>query len=78
MSQELRIKILNSCRKNEELSRRKAKINTRKLNWYLSTLTEEFLNHKRINVYESTVNIEPRGVVSFGLLCVQKHLFSSD
>ena len=47
------IKSENSYWKNEEVSRWKAqKRADAKLNWYISTLTEIFLNQKRINVCE--------------------------
>ena len=38
----------NSYRKNEEISGWTAPINTRKLNWYVSTITYVFLNQKRV------------------------------
>ena len=49
------IKRGNSYQKNEEVSRWKAQIHTRKFNWYILTLTEVFPNQKRINVCEHTV-----------------------
>ena len=55
--------------KNEEVSRWKAQIHTWKLNWYVLTLTEVFLNQKRINVYEHTVKMVPfiqRPLIFFG------------
>ena len=45
--------------KNEENSGWEAQINTQKLNWYVVTLMEVFLNHKRINVCEDTVKMMP-------------------
>ena len=52
----------NTKKKNEEVSRWKAQINqkrTQKLNWYVSTFTEVFLNQKRINVCEHTLKMAP-------------------
>jgi hypothetical protein len=43
--------------KNEEISRRKAYTNTRKLNWNILTITDIFPNQKRVNVCEQTVKV---------------------
>ena len=42
----------------------KAYINTRKLNWYVSTITGVFSDQKRLNVCEQAVKMAPRD--SFG------------
>ena len=39
----------NSRRKNEEISGWKTRLSTRKLKWYASTITDVFLNHKKVN-----------------------------
>ena len=43
-------------KKNEEISRLKAHINTQKLNCYILKITENFLNQKKLNVCEYTIN----------------------
>ena len=48
------IKRGNSYQKNKEISRWEVQLNTWRLNWYISTLSEVFLNQKRINVFEQT------------------------
>ena len=62
----------NSYHKNEEISRLKAHINTWKLIWRIWTITDVFLNPKRVNVCEHTVKMMS------SLLCVHIHLLSSD
>ena len=52
----------NSYQKNEEISSWKAQINTQKLNWYVSTITNMFLNQNRVNICEYTVKMSPRSV----------------
>ena len=42
---------------------KKAHINTRKLNWNLSTITDVFPNQKRVNVCEHTIQTVPPGWV---------------
>ena len=46
--------------KIEEITGGKAHVNTRKLNQNISTITDVFLNQKRINVRENTVKMAPR------------------
>ena len=50
----IRIKRGNPYRRNEQISVRKAQINTWKLTRYVSTITVVFLNQNRINVCEHT------------------------
>ena len=45
--------------KNEEISGWKAHINTRKLNWNISTITDVFLDQKRVNVCEHMIKTAP-------------------
>jgi hypothetical protein len=71
----------NSYRKNEEITRRKTHINTRKLNWNVSTITDVFLNQKRVNACEHTVTMASRNHVFImvpSLPCVHIHFLSSD
>ena len=49
--------------KNEEVSGQEAHTNTRKLNWNISTITDDFLDQKRVNVCEHTVNTVPDSAV---------------
>ena len=42
-----------SYRKNEQISGQKAHTNTQKLNWNVSTITDVFLNQKRVNIDSS-------------------------
>ena len=58
--------------KNEEISGQKAHTNTQKLNWNVSTITDVFLNQKRVNVCEHMVKMAPSES------CVHIHLLSSD
>jgi hypothetical protein len=58
--------------KNQGISRWKVQKNTQKLNWYVWTVTDVFLNQKRINVCVHTVKM------ASSLLCVYIHLLSSD
>ena len=44
-----------NAEKKEEISRQKAHTNTWKLNWNISTITDIFLDQKRVNVYKHTV-----------------------
>ena len=41
---------------NEENTGRKAQINTKKINWQVSTTIDVYLNQKRINVWEHISN----------------------
>ena len=43
--------------KNEEISGWKAHINTRRPTWNVSTITEVFLNQKRVNLCEHIVKM---------------------
>ena len=45
--------------KNEDISREEAHTNTRKLNWYISTIADVFLDQKRVNVCEHMVKMAP-------------------
>ena len=45
--------------KNEEISERKAHTNTWKLNWNILTITDVFLDEKRVNVCENMVKMAP-------------------
>ena len=57
----------------------KAHINTRKLHWNISTITDIFLDQKIVNVCEHMVKIVPcDNQVVLSLLCVHIHLLSSD
>ena len=52
----------NSYWKNEEVTRWSTQMNqksTQKLNWYVLTLTDVFVNHKRINVCDQAVKMAP-------------------
>ena len=51
------IKRGNSYRKNEVIQMKGTKKSTQKLNLYVLTLMNVFLNQKRINVCEQIVNI---------------------
>ena len=63
----------NSYRKNEKISRWKAHTYPlRKVNWNFFTITDVFLNQKRVNVYEHKVKTAP------SLRCVHIHWLSSD
>ena len=48
---------LNSYQKTEEICGWKAHTNTQKLNWYVLTFTDVFLNQQRVNVHEHTVKM---------------------
>ena len=54
----------NSYRKNEEISRWKAYTNTWKFNWNILTITDVFLNQKRVNVCDHMIKMGKRE--SFG------------
>ena len=56
-----RNKKANSYRKNEDISRWEAQINTWKLNWYASKFRKVFFNQNRINLCEHIVKMVPRG-----------------
>ena len=45
----------NSYQKNEEISSWKAHTNIWKFHWNVSTITDDFLNQKRVNVCEHTI-----------------------
>jgi len=49
----------NYYQKNEEISRGKALTNTWKLILYILTITDVFLNQKRVDVCEHAVKMEP-------------------
>ena len=49
----------NSYQNNEDISRWKAHVNTQKHDWNVSMITDVFLNQKRVNVCEHTLNTAP-------------------
>ena len=46
----------------EQISSREAHTNTRKLNWNVSTITDVFLNQKKVNLCEYMVKMAPCGL----------------
>ena len=50
----------NSYRNNKEIFRWKTHINTWKLNWNVLTITDVFLDQKKVNVCELTVKMTPQ------------------
>ena len=69
-------KIKNSYLKNEGISEWKTRINTRKLNWHVSTITYVFINQKRISLCELTERWRHMKVsITWRHLSVHSHRF---
>ena len=73
------IKRVHSYWKNEDVSGWKAQINhknTQKLNWYILTITQVFVNQKKIKVCEYTVKMAPMSLSHGTIFTMCWHTFT--